>query len=85
MSDSPFQSGGSVVNLPAINANKVMILRIESGGSFLVNIKKNGVPSATAADYFAVSGDAVAVPGPCTPSVLSITGDPKIYWTLEDK
>lgn len=85
MVDSPFQSGGEVVGLPLIDQNKKMVLRVEAGGTFQVNIKKDGNPSSTGADYFLTSGDAVAIPGPCTPSVISITGDPNIYWTLENK
>lgn len=83
--DSPFQSGGVVKDFPIIQSRKKLIVRIEAGGSFQVNFKKQGSPSAVGADYFLTSGDALAVAGPCQPSCISITGDPKIYWTIEDK
>lgn len=81
--DSPFQSGGAVKDFPPLGQRQVLVIRIESGGTFQVNIKKSGTPSATAADYFLNSGDPLEIPGPCIPSIISITGDPKIYWTIE--
>lgn len=82
--DSPFQSGGALKDFPTLDQRKKLVVRIESGGTFLVNFKKNGVASATAADYFLNSGDSLEIPGPGEVSCISITGDPKIYWTKED-
>lgn len=80
--DSPFKCGNSPVSLPAIGQNKKLVLRV-APGSVQVNIKKDGVPSVDAADYFMAGGDSLDIIGPCIVTLINVTGDPFIYWTFE--
>lgn len=80
---SPFVAP-TVQPLPVILQGFKLILRVEKINGVQVNVKKNGTPSATEADYFLVGGDSLVVSSPGTiVSVLSVIGSPKIYWTME--
>lgn len=83
--NSPF-TAATVKDLPVIVQGFKLVLRVEKLDGVQVNVKKNGVPSATQADYFLVGGDAleIAIPGTVV-SVLTITGAPNIYWTTEPR
>jgi hypothetical protein len=81
--DTPFQAGGTVQNFPPVPHNKKLVVRIESGGTFKVIIKRNGTPSATAGEFFLDSGDAVELVGGYTYYVLNTVGDPLIFWAIE--
>lgn len=92
--DKPFQCGSDVIYLPPTPLKDVLIVRVESGGSFQVNIKvmSQTLPSqtepevsATNADIFLVSGDAYEFKQDQLKDIsqlhfIAITGNPKIYW-----
>ena len=88
-SDTPFQTGGSIKVFPEQKLNKLLI-RIESGGTFKVHITVDGIdPSSTHANIFLDSGDAIelneryyGVSNGNQVRILSVTGDPKIFWHM---
>lgn len=86
---SPTQIASDDVALPD-NTFADLLIRIESGGSFLTVFTLDGTtPSATNAHGFLVSGDAIELKGKHIKDrnaknirLLNITGDPKIYWRM---
>lgn len=86
---TPFQTGATVKTFADRKMNKLLI-RVESGGTFKVAITLNGTdPSASNAAIFLDSGEAIdidekyyGIGNGSKVRVLSLVGDPLIYWHL---
>lgn len=86
--NSPFTCGGVPVTLNAEVVHAKLTIRVDNApANVRVVVKINGIPSLTNVDYYLLAGESITltneeVEKASEVSVLNITGDPNIYFSI---